>query len=405
MHHLRAWRLVFLLTATLWCAAWAHAQGVVVAMGGAVKDDSPMWAEVVRLAGGPGARFVVFTMSSEDPDASAAALLRQVARHGAKAEHVRVGPRFNAAGLAASERDAPWLQAVRSAQGALFSGGDQSLITQTLAPGGEPTPLLLALREMVRRGGVVAGSSAGAAVMSRRMFTGGNPLEVMKGTQAGETVAAGLGFIGADVLVDQHFLKRGRIGRLLPTLQREGLVLGLGVDEDSGIVVRGEDVEVIGSRGALLVDLRSAQHDRSLSEFNIRGAVLSYLEAGDRLNLASLAVTPAPAKAAGRAVAPPPANFRPYWSGPVFFADMLSDFTIVSAMQQLVDSRRTEVTGLAFHALAGAGERKADLGFEWILSRGPDTAAWNVGDRYSIAQVQLEVRPVRVARPLFTPWR
>lgn len=373
-------------------------------MGGAVKDDSPMWSEVVALAGGAGARFVLFTMSSQEPDEAAAALARRVERFGARAEHVRVGPRVSGSALAQAVRDPKWIALVQQAQGALFAGGDQNLITQTLAPGGVETPLLLALRELLARGGVVAGSSAGAAIMSRRMFTGGDPLQVMKGTEREGIVAPGLGFITADVLVDQHFIKRGRIGRMLPTLQREKLPLGLGVEEDSAIVVQGQQLRVIGARGALLVDLRQAEHDATLGEFNLRGARLSWLEAGDRLDLQSLAVTPAPAKAAGRVVAPAPANFRPYWRGPVFFADMLADFTVISAMQQLVDSPRSEVRGLAFDALAGDGSAKPALGFEWIFSRGADTSAWNVGDAYSITGVRLEVRPVRMARPLFSPW-
>jgi cyanophycinase len=155
----------------------------------------------------------------------------------------------------------------------------------------------------------------------------------------------------------------------------------------------------------LLVDVRGARRDAALAEFNVSGAVLGFLEAGDRVDLASGRVTPSPAKAAGRVVAPAPPGFRPYWRGPVFFADVLGAGTVVRAMQHLVDSPRTEVRGLAFDALAAPAAPKADLGFEWIFSRGADTSAWNVGDAYTVAGVRLDVRPVRMARPLFTPWR
>jgi cyanophycinase len=206
------------------------------------------------------------------------------------------------------------------------------------------------------------------------------------------------------VLVDQHFIKRGRIARMLPTLQREKLPIGLGVDEDSAIVVQGQRVRVLGSRGVLLLDMRQARQDAALGEFNLQGARLSWLEAGDQLDLRHLRLIPSPAKAAGRIVAPPPAGFRPYWRGPVFFADMLADFGVVQAMQQLVDSQRSEVRGLAFDALASDASAKPALGFEWVFTRDADTAAWNLGDAYSIAGVWLEVRPVQVARPLFTPF-
>lgn len=384
------------------------AEGAVVAMGGAVRDDSPMWAEVVRLAGGPGARFVLFTMSSSDPDGSAESLARRIRPHGAQVTHVAVGPRFG--DVAAAVRDARWIAAVDGAQGALFAGGDQNLVTRTLAPGGAETPLLEALRRLLERGGVVAGSSAGAAIMSRRMFTGGDPLAVLQGRERDPVVAAGLGFVDAPVLVDQHFVARGRIGRLLPTLLAEGLPFGLGVEEDSGVVLRGRgdalEAEVIGARGVLVADMREARRvGPAAAPWHLQGARLAWLESGDRLHLASGRVTPSPAKAAGRRVAPPPADFRPYWRGPVFFADMLAAGTLVQAMAHLVDSPRSEVRGLAFDALAPGRDERDDLGFEWILSRGADTSAWNVGDAYTVAGVRLEVRPVRMARPLFTPWR
>ncbi len=395
--------LLSLLLFALPAAPAAAAPGALLAMGGAVADASPLWGELVRLAGGPGARLALLTMASENPDAAAAALARRLQRHGAQVVHVRVGPRASGDALADAVRDPAWLDALASAQGAVFSGGDQSLITQTLAPEGRPTPLLAALHALRARGGVVAGTSAGAAVMSRRMFTGGEPLELLQDDGA-RPLAPGLGLVDADLLVDQHFLRRGRVGRLLPTLLREGIPLGLGIDEDSAVLLRGSQAEVLGARGALLLDLRDATRDGALPAFNVQGVRVSYLEAGDRLDLRTLAVTPSAAKAAGRLVAPPPPGFRPYWRGPVFFADMLADFAIVQAMQQLVDSPRDEVRGLSFDALAPAGSRRAQLGFEWVLSRDAATRAWNVDDAYSVAGVRLAVRPVRMASPLFGPW-
>jgi cyanophycinase len=402
------WACALLLgLAWLLAAPRANAQGAVVAMGGAVHDESPIWAEVVRLAGGAGARFVLFTMSSSEPEGSAASLARRVQRHGAVAEHIAVGPRYG--DVPAATREARWIAAVDGAQGALFSGGDQNLVTQALAPGGIETPLLQAVRRLLARGGVVAGSSAGAAIMSQRMFTGGNPLPVLQGREREPIVAAGLGLIAAPVLVDQHFIARGRIARLLPTLLAEGLPLGLGVEENSAVLVRGsgdaQEAEVLGSRGVLVVDVRQARRLAADGPFHVQGARLSWLEAGDRVNLSSGRITPAPAKAAGRRVAPPPPGFRPYWRGPAFFADLLSPGTLVQALAQLADSPQQELRGLAFDALAEGHDERATLGFEWIFSRGPDTSAWNLGDAYTVADVRLEVRPVRMARPLFTPWR
>ena len=77
------------------------------------------------------------------------------------------------------------------------------------------------------------------------------------------------------MFIDQHFLKRGRIGRMLPMLAARGDTLGLGVEEDSAAVLQGDTVEIIGR--ALLVNLADARSDGSLGGFNIAQARLSLL--------------------------------------------------------------------------------------------------------------------------------
>jgi hypothetical protein len=67
-------------------------------------------------------------------------------------------------------------------------------------------------------------------------------------------------------------------------------------------------------------------------------------------------------------------------------------------MIRLADSRAAEVTGLSF-------QPGTELGFRWLLRRAADTSAWSVGDRYTVTGVHLEVQPVRMARPLFVPWK
>jgi cyanophycinase len=119
---------------------------------------------------------------------------------------------------------------------------------------------------MYRRGGVIAGTSAGAAIMSSTMF--GRPKPVLAtlklGVTDGKEITSGLGFIGDDVFVDQHLLVRGRFARMLPAmLAKKGYKLGLGIDENTAMVVRpNRDVEVIGYKGALVVDLAGAKRAR-----------------------------------------------------------------------------------------------------------------------------------------------
>lgn len=96
------------------------------------------------------------------------------------------------------------------------------------------TPVERAVRELHARGGLVAGTSAGASVMSETMLVRGASSESHR---IGDLhMAAGLGLIH-DVVIDQHFAERGRIGRLLGAVAQNPRVLGIGIDEDTAIVV------------------------------------------------------------------------------------------------------------------------------------------------------------------------
>ncbi len=182
-----------------------------------------------------------------------------------------------------------WPMPCAIAGGAYFAGGDQARITRALRrPDGSNTRMLDALWELYRRGGVIAGTSAGAAIMSSTMF--GHPKPVLAtlklGLTDGQEITPGLGFIGDDVFVDQHLLVRGRFARMLPAMLQKGYKLGLGIDENTAMVVGpNRDVEVLGYKGALVVDLSNANARKG--DFNVSNVRLSYLDNGDRFNIAS----------------------------------------------------------------------------------------------------------------------
>jgi len=85
---------------------------------------------------------------------------------------------------------------------------------------------------------VIAGTSAGASVMCETMLISGNGEDSLK---IGDTLrmAPGLGFV-KDMIIDQHFAERGRIGRLLTAVAQNPRLLGVGIDEDMAILVEGE---------------------------------------------------------------------------------------------------------------------------------------------------------------------
>jgi cyanophycinase len=396
---------------TATAAAVKAVTGPAVPIGGALRDDNAaVWSRLVELAGGPGSRFVVFATASGDPEAAAKGTIAALAAHGAVAEHLRVAPELKDVDLRQAVRDPALIAKVRAAQGVFFTGGDQGRIVDTLRPGGVESPLLAAIRELQQRGGVVAGTSAGAAIMSRTMFRDpASVITLMKGPmRPGQDFDAGLGFAQSDLFVDQHFLARGRIGRMLALMQAHGMTLGLGVEEDAAAVLRGDQVEVLGSGGALLVDLVDAATDPKLGVFNLSNARLTYLGHGDRYDLRTRKLTPARAKLDGQFIDPRAADFNPYHGEAPFTLDVLGAGAVLSRMIQIVDGRATESRGLAFDASPDAAQPR-DLGFEFRFSRRLDTLGWYdpvaSADAYTLANIRLDVAPVRVAQPLFGPWR
>ena len=387
-------------------------RGYAVAIGGALRNDNDeVWQRVVDLAGGPGARFVVLGTASEDPEASGRWVARLLTRHGAVAEVLPVGYKFAGIDPKDAVRDPKLIEKVRQARGVFFTGGSQERIVDLLQPGGQSTPLLDAIWALYRSGGVVAGSSAGAAIMSRAMFRDApNIVDVMKGQWSeGKHVDRGLGFVGPELFVDQHFLRRGRVGRMIPLMIAKGYRLGLGVDENTAAIVHGDEIEIIGGSGALLVDLVDAQSDPSLGVFNVTGARLTYLDHGDRYRLRSGTVTPSAAKLRGERLQPGTPGFEPYYTEERFDLDILGDSTLWRAMAQLVDSVKPEVQGLAFDARVKPGLPLADLGFHFRLYKAPDTMGWGSTEagieEYTVLNVRLDVTPVRMATPLFSGWK
>jgi cyanophycinase len=386
------------------------AGGPAVAVGGALRDDNTaVYSRLVELAGGKGARFVVLPTASGDPQEAAKGQVAALNAHGAVAEALPVAPEMKGVDLAQAVRDPALIAKVRAANGVFFTGGDQARIVDTLRPGGVDSPLLVAIRELQRRGGVVAGTSAGAAVMSRTMFR--DPASVITllkvPLRAGTDYDAGLGFAQSDLFVDQHFLARGRLGRMLPLMVSQGMKMGLGVEEDSAAALIGDEIEVLGNGGALLVDLSEARVDPKLGAFNISNARLTFLGDGDRFNVRTRTLQPARAKLEGQRIDPRSSDFRPYFTDAPFALDVLAPKVIMDRMVRIIDGSATEARGLAFDASADAPPPR-DLGFEFRFTRGSHALGWYdpvaSADAYTLDDIRLDVVPVKVAQPLFSAW-
>jgi len=185
----------------------------------------------------------------------------------------------------AETQDPETLKLLDGAKGVFFSGGDQLRISSQIGD----TPVERRIREIWEAGGVLAGTSAGASAVSDTMLVKGPSAESHR---IGELrVAPGLGLL-RDVIIDQHFAERGRIGRLLGAVASSPRVLGIGIDEDTAAVVEGEAFRVIGSGAVYVVDaegvtqsnIAEARSHSALSIFDVRLHVLAH---GDGFDLAA----------------------------------------------------------------------------------------------------------------------
>jgi cyanophycinase len=210
----------------------------------------------------------------------------------------------------------------------------------------------------------------------------------------GREIVEGLGFVGDDVFIDQHLLVRGRFARMLPAMLKKGYKLGLGIDEDTAMVVTpNREVEVIGYKGALVLDLAHASaHDGAFNVSNVR---VSYLDNGDRFNIATHEFTPTEDKSDNRLD-----PSRPYYREPLFSADILGNSSVIDLMSKLIDSDQPEAIGITLGSPNGV---QPDLGFEFRFTRTDDSVGYqsSSGESYSIYNIRLDIRPILVRRPLY----
>ena len=275
---LGAWALVLLGT----LPAQAD-NGVLLIVGGALEADN---AEVHRalidalLPVGP---LVIVPAASGQAARSAAGFADDLQAHGLAPDRIRVyplavrddseTPDVDESEWSRNAWDEERVAEVSDAAGFWFTGGDQMRITQAmLGPEGTESPLLRLVRERLAAGAVVGGSSAGAAVMSREMIAGGVSftalLEPLAGAYSDSEdqdsgrlfLSSGLGFL-PDGLVDQHFDRKARLGRLVRAMAATSQARGFGVDEDTALLVRlGKDrARVLGRGSVTLLDASQAR--------------------------------------------------------------------------------------------------------------------------------------------------
>jgi len=385
-------------------------KGSLVIIGGSARhDNEAIWTEVLRLAGGKGRRIAVFPSASSYPMKNGERAVKLLRSHGADAFLVPVAV-SGIDGVKCEDvvRDPLWTEQVRNAGGVFFIGGSQSRIREALVEAdGTNSPMLDAVWDVYQRGGVVSGTSAGAAIMSRVMFRDAGVVlnTMLHGVRMGKEVDHGLGFLDGDWFVDQHCLVRGRFARALVAMQTQNVHYGLGIDEDTAVVVEhGDEARVIGNRGAVVLDLSQAQSDAKSANFNVHNARLTYLNHGDHIHLRTLAVTPNPSKLVDRKIDPNAADFKPSIHRRLFYLDVLANTTLVDVMHRVIDHKDGQAIGLAFDG--GAAAEGSTPGFEFRFYRGNDSLGWETDVHgttdCTVQNIHLDIRPVTIHGPLYS---
>jgi cyanophycinase len=251
--------------------------GPVMAIGGAEDKlrDKLILSAFVNLAGGPDARIAIFPTASSIEEA---------------------GERYKALflGMGASSADVLYLpdrttaaspeiiELLDDVSGIFLTGGNQMRLASIVAG----TPVARKVKARNKAGAVVAGTSAGASILSSHMvaFGASGPSPRMRMAQ----MTAGFDLVPG-VVIDQHFRQRDRIGRLLALVAGSPGLLGIGVDEDTAAVFTGDTMEVLGRHSVTIVDGTHIVSDihrvKAYGAITVSGAILHVLAAGNRFDM------------------------------------------------------------------------------------------------------------------------
>jgi cyanophycinase len=246
----------------------SEARGKLVAIGGGdiSEGDAPLLKEFVKLARGARARVVVMTVATDEPQAAARQYTSAFKRLGVDdVKAVDVSTRSDAL-----KPDS--LEAIEHATGLFFTGGDQLHITSMI--GG--TEMQALMHRRYERGLVIGGTSAGAAMMSNSMIVKGNGDDNPK--VGAVEIGPGMDLV-VGALIDTHFSQRGRFGRLLTAVAHYPQDMGLGIDEETAMIVDRNEFEVAGKGAVTVIDGGTMSYTS-----------LPYAEEGDGLSLYGVSV-------------------------------------------------------------------------------------------------------------------
>lgn len=243
--------------------------GTLVLIGGACEPEGEALGAFLRLSNAlDGGKIVGITTASQDPANSARQWMADFERAGATHVEIPIVDRRDRA------QDRRIVRMIQEADGIFFGGGDQVHLVATV--GG--SRLDRAVREAYGNGAVICGTSAGAAALTETILAGGEPDEY--GQMQDLHLGPGFGLLGFRAMIDTHFTQRRRLQRLFMVIAQNPELLGLGIDEDTALVVQGHLGEVVGRGSVTFVDGRGVRFDNADECMSGNPLTLSYLRVG-----------------------------------------------------------------------------------------------------------------------------
>ncbi len=254
-------------------------QGHLFIIGGGERSSALIREMVVTANLGAEDYILILPMATSIPEESVAYISTQLAEHSTQPIYS-----FNFTRTQASEQQS-WIDSVANARLIYITGGDQNKFMDVV----RGTKLFDALHQAYQRGATIAGTSAGAAIMSQEMITGSkigeheaSDFREIKHDYA--ATATGMGFI-SDAIIDQHFIMRSRHNRLLSLLADYPDKTMIGIDEGTAIIVSGNRVRVVGDSQVLVVSQPQNMHRTSTGKAAFNDANLSLYIDGQSFNL------------------------------------------------------------------------------------------------------------------------
>lgn len=260
------------------CTQQSGSKGKLYIIGGGKRPDA-MVKQLINLANlREKGYLVVLPMASEEPDSAAYYATKQFTDRGIS----------NALSIVFQKGDGIkqwWVDTLKKASLIYISGGDQKKFMDIV----EGTPIQEAIVYAYHNGAVIAGTSAGAAVMSKLMITGRQlkfPNEERYGHIVPKNIEIihGLGLL-KNVIVDQHFVKRERLNRLIAVSIENPDYLCAGIDESTALLISGDSATVCGIGQVVLVDASNAKLNSNDSLLGAKGLRIDVLLPGEGFKL------------------------------------------------------------------------------------------------------------------------